>query len=75
MLLILFAPFFIFVFSPLLQMNIIAGALAGGIYLELFSPAAPGRWKPISNASAGPTALNMAKCGSQAASAGRYAPR
>ncbi|UWC44667.1 MFS transporter [Klebsiella aerogenes] len=32
-LLILFAPFFIFVFSPLLQMNIIAGALVGGIYL------------------------------------------
>ena len=34
-LLILFAPFFIFVFSPLLQMNIIAGALAGGIYLGI----------------------------------------
>lgn len=31
-LLILFAPFFIFVFSPLLQMNIIAGSLVGGIY-------------------------------------------
>nr|VXZ84946.1 Lactose-proton symport [Klebsiella pneumoniae] len=74
-LLILFAPFFIFVFSPLLQMNIIAGSLVGGIYTGLFSPAAPGRWKLISNASAGPTALNMAKCGSQAASAGRYAPR
>lgn len=73
-LLILFAPFFIFVFSPLLQMNIIAGSLVGGIH-RLFSPAAPGRWKLISNASAGPTALNMAKCGSQAASAGRYAPR
>lgn len=29
-LLILFAPFFIFVFSPLLQVNIIAGALVGG---------------------------------------------
>jgi hypothetical protein len=34
-LLILFAPFFIFVFSPLLQMNIFAGALAGGIYLGI----------------------------------------
>ncbi len=34
-LLILFAPFFIFVFSPLLQMNIIAGALVGGIYLGI----------------------------------------
>lgn len=32
-LLILFAPFFIFVLSPLLQINIFAGALAGGIYL------------------------------------------
>ncbi|TKI06715.1 oligosaccharide MFS transporter [Martelella alba] len=32
-LLILFAPFFIFVLSPLLQMNIVAGALAGGLYL------------------------------------------
>lgn len=41
-LLILFAPFFIFVFSPLLQMNIIAGSLVGGIYPGLFSPAAPG---------------------------------
>ncbi len=68
--LILFAPFFIFVFSPLLKMNIIAGSLVGGIYTGLFSPAAPGQWKLISNASAGPTALNMAKCGSQAASAG-----
>ncbi|MFS2058795.1 MFS transporter [Kosakonia cowanii] len=32
-LLIMFAPFFIFVLSPLLQLNIFAGALAGGIYL------------------------------------------
>ncbi|MCU5776452.1 MFS transporter [Erwiniaceae bacterium BAC15a-03b] len=32
-LLILFAPFFIFVLSPLLQFNIWFGALAGGIYL------------------------------------------
>ncbi|TCV92246.1 oligosaccharide MFS transporter [Biostraticola tofi] len=32
-LLILFAPFFIFVLSPLLQFNIFAGALAGGLYL------------------------------------------
>ncbi|MBP2169997.1 OHS family lactose permease-like MFS transporter [Erwinia toletana] len=32
-LLILFAPFFIFVLSPLLQFNIWLGALAGGIYL------------------------------------------
>ncbi|WP_308823975.1 oligosaccharide MFS transporter [Sodalis praecaptivus] len=31
--LILFAPFFIFVLSPLLQFNIYAGALAGGLYL------------------------------------------
>jgi OHS family lactose permease-like MFS transporter len=32
-LLILFAPFFIFVLSPLLQYNIFVGALAGGLYL------------------------------------------
>ena len=32
-LLILFAPFFIYVLSPLLQYNIYLGALAGGIYL------------------------------------------
>ncbi|MFT4465785.1 MAG: oligosaccharide MFS transporter [Sodalis sp. (in: enterobacteria)] len=31
--LILFAPFFIFILSPLLQFNIYAGALAGGLYL------------------------------------------
>ena len=36
-LLILFAPFFIFVFSPLLQMNIIAGSLVGGITGIVFS--------------------------------------
>ncbi len=35
-LLILFAPFFIFVFSPLLKMNIIAGSLVGGIYGDCF---------------------------------------
>ncbi|MGK8931415.1 MFS transporter [Pluralibacter gergoviae] len=33
LLLILFAPFFIFVLAPLLQYNIYAGSLAGGIYL------------------------------------------
>ncbi|KAA8998905.1 MFS transporter [Affinibrenneria salicis] len=32
-LLILFAPFFIYVFSPLLQYNIVIGALVGGLYL------------------------------------------
>ncbi|KAA9001306.1 MFS transporter [Affinibrenneria salicis] len=32
-LLVLFAPFFIFVLSPLLQYNIYLGALAGGLYL------------------------------------------
>lgn len=36
-LLILFAPFFIFVFSPLLQMNIIAGSLVGGFTGIVFS--------------------------------------
>ncbi len=35
-LLILFAPFFIFVFSPLLQMNIIAGSLVGGSTRDCF---------------------------------------
>lgn len=31
--LILFAPFFIYVFGPLLKWNIFAGALAGGLYI------------------------------------------
>ncbi|MBS0850010.1 MFS transporter [Citrobacter sp. JGM124] len=31
--LILFAPFFIYVFGPLLQYNILLGSIAGGIYL------------------------------------------
>ncbi|PVZ79477.1 MFS transporter [Serratia sp. S1B] len=31
--LVLFAPFFIYVFGPLLRTNIILGAIAGGIYL------------------------------------------
>ncbi|MFC0309109.1 MFS transporter [Gallibacterium trehalosifermentans] len=32
-LLVFFAPFFIYVFSPLLQTNVVLGAIAGGIYM------------------------------------------
>ncbi|ASK26804.1 MFS transporter [Neisseria chenwenguii] len=40
--LILFAPFFIYVFSPLLKSNVVAGAVAGGLYMGfVFSGGAP----------------------------------
>ncbi len=62
---------YFFVFSPLLQMNIIAGALVGGhLFRRGIFPAVPARSRPILNASAAPTVLNTAKCASRAASAG-----
>ncbi|MCP1660191.1 MFS transporter [Neisseria perflava] len=40
--LVLFAPFFIYVFGPLLQTNVVAGAIAGGLYMGfVFSGGAP----------------------------------
>ncbi|MCV5754035.1 MFS transporter, partial [Escherichia coli] len=33
LLLVLFAPFFLYVFAPLLRFNIWAGALSGGIFI------------------------------------------
>ncbi|CAK8740581.1 hypothetical protein SODG_004053 [Sodalis praecaptivus] len=73
--LILFAPFFIFVLSPLLQFNIYAGALAGDCILASCSPAVPARWKRLSSASAALIILNMAGCASPAAWVGPFAPR
>ncbi|MGU0043873.1 MFS transporter [Escherichia coli] len=32
----MFAPFFIFIFGPLLQYNILVGLIVGGIYRLLF---------------------------------------
>ncbi len=48
-LLVLIAPFFLYVFAPLLKTNIWLGALSGGAYIGLHSPQAPARWRPISN--------------------------
>ena len=40
--LVMFAPFFIFIFGPLLQYNILVGAIVGGIYLGFcFNAGAP----------------------------------
>ncbi len=40
--LVMFAPFFIFIFGPLLQYNILVGAIVGGIYLGFcFTAGAP----------------------------------
>ncbi|GKM58889.1 hypothetical protein NUBL13939_49200 [Klebsiella pneumoniae] len=37
--LVMFAPFFVFIFGPLLQYNILVGSIVGGIYLpKTFSP-------------------------------------
>ena len=40
LLLVLFAPFFLYVFAPLLRFNIWAGALSGGILSASFSAGA-----------------------------------
>ncbi|WP_039055264.1 MFS transporter [Enterobacter sp. Bisph1] len=40
--LVLFAPFFLYVFSPLLKFNIWAGALAGGLYIGFVFSAGSG---------------------------------
>lgn len=40
--LVMFAPFFIFIFGPLLQYNILVGSIVGGIYLGFcFNAGAP----------------------------------
>lgn len=40
--LVMFAPFFIYVFGPLLQFNILMGSIAGGIYLGfIYNAGAP----------------------------------
>ena len=40
--LVLFAPFFLYVFAPLLKLNIWAGALAGGLYIGFVFSAGSG---------------------------------
>lgn len=49
MLLFLFAPFFLYVFAPLLKTNIWLGALSGGLYIG-FVFSGSGRLRPILSA-------------------------
>ncbi|VTN05108.1 Lactose-proton symport [Raoultella ornithinolytica] len=72
-LLILFAPFFIFVFSPLLQSILSPGRWWGDSIWELSSPAVSARSKPILSGSVAPTVSNTARFASLAVSAGRSA--
>lgn len=50
MLLFLFAPFFLYVFAPLLKTNIWLGALSGGLYIGFVFSAGSGRLRPTLNA-------------------------
>ena len=50
MLLFLFAPFFLYVFAPLLKTNIWLGALSGGLYIGFVFQPDPGPLRPTLNA-------------------------
>ena len=67
----LFAPYWIYVFAPLLKINVFLGALAGGLYIT--APAA-GFAKPTLIKSAAPPVSNLAGRGCSAASAPQSAP-
>ena len=73
--LVMFAPFFIYVFGPLLQVNILLGSIVGGIYLGFIYMPAPQRLKPILKKPAAEAILNLVARACLAAWAGRYAPR
>lgn len=76
--LVMFAPFFIYVFGPLLHFNILLGSIVGGIYLgfisDLSTMLAPRRLKPISKKRVDEVILNLAVRVCSAVWAGRFAP-
>ena len=73
--LVLFAPFFIYVFGPLLKINIYLGSVVGGIYLGLiYNAGAPAIEAYIEKVVAA-AALNLAVRGCSVVSAGRFARR
>lgn len=57
--LVMFAPFFIYVFGPLLQVNILLGSIVGGFTLALFTMPALRRLKPILKKPAAEATLNL----------------
>lgn len=74
LLLVLFAPFFLYVFAPLLRFNIWAGALSGGIFIGFVFLREPVPSKPILNVSAAAADLNTVRPGCSAVWAGRCVP-
>ena len=61
LLLVLFAPFFLYVFAPLLRFNIWAGALSGGIFIGFVFLREPVPSKPILNVSAAAAGFEYGK--------------
>ncbi len=72
--LVMFAPFFIYVFGPLLQVNILAGSVVGGIYLGFIYNAGHLQLKLILRKSVAAAILNLAGPVCLAALAGHCAP-
>ncbi len=70
----LFAPYWIYVFAPLLKINVFLGALAGGLYIGMAYGAGCGFAKPTLIKSAAPPVSNLAGRGCSAASAPQSAP-
>lgn len=70
----LFAPYWIYVFAPLLKINVFLGALAGGLYIGMATAQAAGFAKPTLTKSAAPPVSNLAGRGCSAASAPQSAP-
>jgi oligosaccharide:H+ symporter len=56
----LFAPYWIYVFAPLLKINVFLGALAGGLYIGMAYGAGCGFAKPTLIKSAAPPVSNLA---------------
>ncbi len=74
--LVMFAPFFIFIFGPLLQYNILVGSIVGGIYLGFcFNAGAPAVEAFIEKAAAVAVISNLVARGCLAVLAGRCVPR
>lgn len=70
LLLFFFAPFFLYVFAPLLKMNVLLGAMVGGAYIGFAFQGAQEPLRLISNESAAKVPSNTARRGCLAVSAG-----
>ncbi len=73
--LVMFAPFFIFIFGPLLQYNILVGSIVGGIYLGFCFNAGAPAVEAFIEKSAVAVISNLVARGCLAVLAGRCVPR